>query len=68
MIATWESSESSGSIPKPSFGHTIAAISNTKVVIFGGATGDAGKYNMTGEAYLFNVFKREWSLIKCKQP
>jgi len=32
-----------GDVPKPRFGHTIAQISTTKIILFGGATGDTGK-------------------------
>jgi len=39
-----------GEIPKPRFGHTTAQISKTKVVLFGGATGDTGRYSITGDA------------------
>ena len=64
MTAVWEPTEASGTAPKPSFGHTVTPISKTKVVIFGGATGDAGKYNMTGDTFIFNLFKLEWSVAK----
>jgi len=35
-------------------------VSNSKVVLFGGATGDTGKYIMTGDTYLFNILTKSW--------
>jgi protein phosphatase len=32
-------------------------------VLFGGATGDTGKYSMTGETYLFNILTKTWSKL-----
>ena len=40
--------------------------SKTKVLIYGGATGDKGKYTMTGDTYLFNIFRNEWAKIERK--
>jgi protein phosphatase len=36
-----------GEVPLARFGHTITQVSKTKVMIFGGATGDTGKYMIT---------------------
>jgi Galactose oxidase, central domain len=52
-----------GDIPQARFGHTITLVSKTKVVLFGGATGDTGKYSMTGETYLFNILSKTWSKL-----
>lgn len=52
-----------GDIPQARFGHTITLVSKTKVVLFGGATGDTGKYSMTGETYLFNILTKTWSKL-----
>jgi len=49
-----------GEVPQARFGHTITLVSKTKVVLFGGATGDTGKYTMTGETYLFNIMTKTW--------
>ena len=49
-----------GEVPQARFGHTITLVSKTKVVLFGGATGDTGKYSMTGETYLFNILTKTW--------
>lgn len=55
-----------GEIPQARFGHTITLVSKTKVVLFGGATGDTGKYSMTGETYLFNILTKTWSKLNGK--
>ena len=55
-----ENLDASGDIPQSRFGHTITVVSNHKVVLFGGAIGDIGKYSMTGDTYIFNVPKRCW--------
>ena len=52
-----------GDVPMARFGHTITLVSKTKVVLFGGATGDTGKYSMTGETYLFNILTKTWSKL-----
>ena len=46
--------QTTGDIPTPRFGHSITAISRTKVILFGGATGDTGRYAITGDTYLFD--------------
>ena len=53
-------------MPQARFGHTITLVSKTKVVLFGGATGDTGKYSMTGETYLFNILTKTWSKLNGK--
>ena len=55
-----------GDTPQARFGHTITLVSKTKVVLFGGATGDTGKYSMTGETYLFNVLTKTWTKLNGK--
>jgi Galactose oxidase, central domain len=57
-----------GEVPMARFGHTITLVSKTKVVLFGGATGDTGKYSMTGETYLFNILTKTWSKLNGKAP
>lgn len=56
-----------GEVPQARFGHTITLVSKTKVVLFGGATGDTGKYSMTGETYLFNILTKTWQKLNGKQ-
>lgn len=50
----------SGDVPLPRFGHTVNLISNTKVILFGGATGDVGKYAITGDTFLLDLITRKW--------
>jgi protein phosphatase len=56
-----------GEVPQARFGHTITLVSKTKVVLFGGATGDTGKYSMTGETYLFNILTKTWQKLNGKR-
>ena len=52
-----------GETPFPRFGHTVNIISNTKVILFGGATGDVGKYSITGDTFLLEPRSgASWSL------
>jgi len=50
--------EAYGDVPQARFGHTITLVSKNKVVLFGGATGDTGRYSMTGETFLFNFIDK----------
>ena len=56
----YEAVESVGDAPQPHFGHTITTVNPMKAVLFGGATGDTGKYIMTGDTYVFTTSKRCW--------
>lgn len=62
----WTPMEFSGIAPFASFGHTATPISKTRVVLFGGATGESNKYVMTDAVYVFYLFKKTWSKIECK--
>lgn len=65
MIAEpiWEPMEHTGTGPPASFGHTLAQISKTRILLFGGATSDPGDYKMTNNTYTFNLFKSTWSVL-----
>jgi len=54
----------SGEVPQPRFGHTITLVSKTKAVLFGGATGDTGKYSITGETFVFDCILRKWRKLE----
>lgn len=41
-------------------------VNKYKVVLFGGATGDTGKYSMTGETFIFNMFLKTWTELTGK--
>ena len=66
MAQVVESLEVFGDIPQARFGHTITIVSKTKVVLFGGATGDTGKYSMTGETFLYNILNKTWQKLQSK--
>lgn len=53
-----------GNKPAPRFGHTITAISKTKVVLFGGAIGDTGRYSIVGDSYSYDCLTRTWTKIE----
>ena len=56
--------QTTGDIPSARFGHTITSISQTKVILFGGATGDTGRYAITGDTYLFDNTLRRWKKLE----
>ena len=39
-------------------------MSKSKVVIFGGATGDTGKYIITGDTYALDLISSKWSKLE----
>ena len=53
-------------VPQARFGHTITMVNKYKVVLFGGATGDTGKYSMTGETFIFNMLLKTWTELNVK--
>ena len=53
-------------MPQARFGHTITIVSKAKVVLFGGATGDTGKYSMTGETFMYNILNKAWQKLSGK--
>mmetsp|Transcript_43522 Transcript_43522/g.57595 ORF Transcript_43522/g.57595 Transcript_43522/m.57595 type:complete len:191 (-) Transcript_43522:2011-2583(-) len=55
-----------GEIPQARFGHTITIVCKNKVVLFGGATGDTGKYSMTGETFMYNILNKSWQKLSVK--
>ena len=61
-----EALEVNGEVPQARFGHTITIVSKSKVVLFGGATGDTGKYSMTGETFMYNILNKAWQKLQGK--
>ena len=53
-----------GETPFPRFGHTVNIISNTKVILFGGATGDVGKYSIPGDTVLLDLITKKWRKLE----
>ena len=66
MNSVVEGLEVNGEIPQARFGHTITIVSKAKVVLFGGATGDTGKYSMTGETFMYNILNKSWQKLSGK--
>lgn len=52
-----------GDNPLARFGHTINLVSKTKAVLFGGATGDSGKYIITNDTYSFDTTTLYWKKL-----
>jgi hypothetical protein len=52
--------------PQARFGHTITMVNKHKIVLFGGATGDTGKFSMTGETWIFNMSLKAWTELTVK--
>ena len=46
---------------------SLCAVSKSKVVIFGGATGDTGKYIITGDTYALDLISSKWSKLEGKK-
>ena len=43
-------------------------VSKSKVVLFGGATGDTGKYIITGDTYTLDLISFKWTKLEGKDP
>jgi protein phosphatase len=41
-------------------------VSKSKVILFGGATGDTGKYIITGDTYGLDLIGNKWSKLEGK--
>ena len=56
----------SNSFPPPRFGHTVNLVSQTTVLIFGGAISGHVNYTMTADLYLFNMSLNSWKKLERK--
>lgn len=56
----------SNNFPPPRFGHTVNLISQTTVLIFGGAISGNINYTMTADLYLFNMSLNNWKKLERK--
>mmetsp|Transcript_29963 Transcript_29963/g.22228 ORF Transcript_29963/g.22228 Transcript_29963/m.22228 type:complete len:121 (+) Transcript_29963:15-377(+) len=52
-----------GEVPLARFGHTLTQVSKSKVVLFGGATGDTGKFSITGDTYTLDLISFKWTKL-----
>eukprot|EP00397_Hematodinium_sp_SG-2012_P001957 GEMP01001962.1.p1 GENE.GEMP01001962.1~~GEMP01001962.1.p1 ORF type:complete len:795 (+),score=125.88 GEMP01001962.1:297-2681(+) len=59
--------ETSGDIPKARFGHTANLVDKNRVVLFGGATGDAGNYRITNDTYQLQLDTLKWTFLDTTQ-
>ncbi len=39
-------------------------VSKSKVILFGGATGDTGRYVITGDTYALDIIGNKWSKLE----
>jgi len=44
----------------------MRVVSKSKVILFGGATGDTGKYIITGDTYALDIIGNKWSKLEGK--
>lgn len=56
----------SNNFPPPRFGHTVNLVSQTTVLIFGGAISGHVNYTMTADLYLFNMSLNNWKKLERK--
>lgn len=52
-----------GDVPLARFGHTTTLVGGGRVVLFGGATGDSGRYTITADAYSLDTNTDTWVKI-----
>eukprot|EP01017_Pseudomicrothorax_dubius_P030214 TRINITY_DN3749_c0_g1_i5.p1 TRINITY_DN3749_c0_g1~~TRINITY_DN3749_c0_g1_i5.p1 ORF type:complete len:749 (+),score=142.71 TRINITY_DN3749_c0_g1_i5:79-2325(+) len=50
-----------GENPQPRFGHTVTYVGQGKAVLFGGAMGDTGKYEIISETYILDCARLVWT-------
>ncbi|KAH8584532.1 serine threonine phosphatase alpha [Cryptosporidium sp. chipmunk genotype I] len=58
-----------GDIPTARFGHSTTFVGNSKVVLFGGAIGDSGRYTITADTYILDFSAGfQWKKITADNP
>jgi hypothetical protein len=45
----------------------LVLVSKSKVILFGGATGDTGRYVITGDTYALDIIGNKWSKLEGKK-
>jgi protein phosphatase len=68
MAANFEKVDIYGNPPLPRFGHTITYISKGKAILFGGATGDTVKYQITSDTYSLDTQSKLWKKVETFGP
>ena len=56
----------SGDIPIARFGHTLNLVNKTSAILFGGATGDAGRYDINNDTYVLDIPLARWRKVEPK--
>lgn len=49
-----------GEVPLPRFGHTCCQVNGWSIVLFGGATGEGGRYTINNDTYLLDTRNNSW--------
>ena len=56
-------------VPLPRFGHTTTLVDRNRVILFGGATGDSGRYTITQDTFALEMGKPSgWTKINPEGP
>ncbi|CAD7933829.1 unnamed protein product, partial [Amoebophrya sp. A25] len=63
MVEARKITEENGEVPAPRFGHTATLIGQNRLILFGGATGDSGRYTITADTYCLNTKTMVWSQV-----
>ena len=64
FLKTYGEKVFSNNFPPPRFGHTVNLVSQTTVLIFGGAISGQVNYTMTADLYLFNMSQNNWRKLE----
>lgn len=60
----FEKIESVGNIPLPRFGHTTTALGKSRIILYGGATGNTGQFSITDNTYLLDIPSKLWKKVE----
>ena len=63
-LAKYLSLVSDTQLPKVLGHFIIKIVSKSKVILFGGATGDTGKYIITGDTYALDLISYKWTKLE----
>ena len=66
FLKTYGEKVYSNNFPPPRFGHTVNLVSQTTVLVFGGAISGTANYTMTADLYLFNMSLNSWKKLERK--
>ena len=60
---SFEKLEVFGNVPLPRFGHSITPYAETKICLFGGATGTTGQFSITDNTYTLDLNTKFWKKV-----